>query len=173
MRTMESTQNILGKLLSISAKAAKPINFEEALEYPLYPVPLRLAHPDVSRRSTQKSKLLQVLGIKESNCILPQKEESTLTIDMIAQFRMIVQDLPNDFEGLIVKCLNSIPKKYNKVDIVADCYKDVSIESAEREKRGNSSKVYVRNVKRKVPRDITNFLSNSENKTQLIKITFQ
>ena len=170
---MESNQNILGKLLSISAKAAKPINFEKALEYPLYPVPLSLAHPDGSKRSTQKSKLLQVLGINESNCILPQKEESALIIDMIAQFRMIVQELPNDFEGLIMKFLNSIPKKYNRVDIVADCYRDISIKTAEREKRGNSSKVYVRSVKSKVPRDITTFLSNSENKTQLINITFQ
>ena len=50
---------------------------------------------------------------------------------MIAQFRMIVQDLPNDFEGLIMKFLNNIPKKYNRVDIVADCYRDVSIKSAE------------------------------------------
>ena len=60
-----------------------------------------------------------------------------------------------------MKFLKTIPKKYNRVDIVADCYRDVSIKSAEREKRGNSSKVY------------SNFLSNSENKIQLIKITFQ
>ena len=70
-----------------------------------------------------------------------------------------------------LKCLYSIPKKYNRVDIVADSYRDVSIKTAERQKRGNSSKVYARFVKSKVLRHITNFLSDSENKTWLIKGT--
>ena len=162
----------MGKLLSLSARAAKPIDLEKVLAYPLYPVPLSLAHPDGSMRHTQKSKLLEVLSIEESNSNHPEKEVSALVIDMIAQIRTIVHNVPNTFEEFILKFLNSIPKGYQRVDIVADCYRDISIKAAEREKRGHSSKIFISSVKTKVPRDISKFLSNNENKKQLIELTF-
>ena len=61
LKSVEVNQNILGLLLSASAKSGQVIDFAKALEYPLGPVPLSLANPDGSRRVTSKSKLLKVI----------------------------------------------------------------------------------------------------------------
>lgn len=166
-----ANRNILGKLLSLTARFQKPIDFKKALEYPLYPVPLSLSFPDGTKRQTQKSKLLEVLSIKNHQT-KSEKQATTLVIDMIAQYRSIT-NVPESFEDLIVQFLNAIPKSYDRVDIIADCYRSVSIKSGEREKRGSSTKVFVASVKSKVPRDIAKFFSCGDNKTQLIDLTFQ
>ena len=57
---VKANRNILGKLLSLSARFEEPIDFSRALQYPLYPVPLSLSFPDGTKRQTQKSKLLEV-----------------------------------------------------------------------------------------------------------------
>ena len=44
--------------------------------------------------------------------------------------------IPETYEALTWKYLESIPVGYDRVDIVADTYKDDSIKSAERIKRG-------------------------------------
>ena len=59
--TAEINRNILGALLSFSAKANQPIYFDSALSYPLSPIPLSLALPDGARRETPKSKLMEVI----------------------------------------------------------------------------------------------------------------
>ena len=61
-KTIEVNRNIIGKLLSISAKVSKPIDFEFTLGYPLSPVPLSLSNADGSRRVTQKSKLMEIMN---------------------------------------------------------------------------------------------------------------
>ena len=59
--TVEVNRNVLNKLLAYSAKTGKPINFKDTLSYPLSPVPLSLAHPDGTGRSTTKSALTDIL----------------------------------------------------------------------------------------------------------------
>ena len=59
--TVEINRNILGALLSFSAKANQPIDFDSALSYPLSPIPLSLALPDGARRETPKSKLMEII----------------------------------------------------------------------------------------------------------------
>ena len=61
LKSVEVNRNILGLLLSASAKSGQVIDFAKALEYPLGPVPLSLANPDGSRRVTSKSKSLKVI----------------------------------------------------------------------------------------------------------------
>ena len=51
--------NVLGKLLTLSANAQQLIDFEAALSFPLYHVPISLAYPDRTRRSIQKGNLLK------------------------------------------------------------------------------------------------------------------
>ena len=58
--TVEISRNILGELLSFSAKGSKPIDFNVALTYPLSAIPLSIALPDGTRRETPKSKLMEV-----------------------------------------------------------------------------------------------------------------
>ena len=130
--------NILGKLLSLSAKFEEAIDFREALTYPLYTVPLSLAFPDGTKRQTQKSKLLEILLVN-SIISTTEKEAQNLAIDMTAQFRSITTNLPHTFEDLIIRFLKSVPKGHQRIGIVADYYRDYSIKFAEREKRGSST----------------------------------
>ena len=67
-KVVEFNRNIVGTLLAYSARNEKMIDFEKSLEYPLCSIPLSLANPDGSPRSTTKSKLLKVITQK---CELP------------------------------------------------------------------------------------------------------
>ena len=63
-----------------------------------------------------------------------------------------------------------LPKKFDRVDIVADTYREKSIKCGEITKRGSSSKVIIGSCKSKVPRDFASFMKNGENKTRFIEI---
>ena len=92
---------------------------------------------------------------------------------MIAQLRICLCNIPDTFEELIIRFISSVPKGYRRIDIVADTYRRGSIESAEREKRGKSTKVILGSVKSKVLRDANKFMMNDENKVALINIIFK
>ena len=128
---IEAKGNIIGKLLSISAKEEQGTDFEKALRYSVYSVPLCLAHPDGSRRSNSKNKLLDIIitdptSITETPTTII-REQSTFVLDMIAQIRSCITNLPDTYEEFILKFLQTIPKRFWRVDIVADCYRDNSI----------------------------------------------
>ena len=75
LKSAEINRNILGLLLSASAKSGQVIDFAKALEYQLGPVPLSLANPDGSRRVTSKNKLLKVI-LKHCNSQILNPRES-------------------------------------------------------------------------------------------------
>ena len=126
-------------------------------------------------RKTSKSKLVE--------CIIPdnnvQNEEiidkhmSAYVLDMMAQIRSCINNVPETFEQFIEIFLSSIPKNFRRVDLVADTYRDISIKSEERENRNSSSKIIIGSIKSKIPKDVEKFLSNNENKTQLIQLIFR
>ena len=91
---------------------------------------------------------------------------------MIAQLRVCLSPTPDTFEQLILKFLRSLSKGYCSIDIVADTYRNVSIKSAEREKTRYLSKVLIGSIKSKLPRDMSKFMLNDDNKTALIKLIF-
>ena len=59
--TVEVNKNILGALLSFSAKESKPIDFDVALTYTLSAIPHNIALPDGTQIETLKSKLMEVI----------------------------------------------------------------------------------------------------------------
>ena len=85
---------------------------------------------------------------------------------------MLAKQVPDTFEHLTLIILSSIPKGYERVDLVADTYRESSIKTSERKIRGMSSKVIVKSAKTKVPRDFNSFLMNSDNKIQMIDLIF-
>ena len=141
-QVVEANRNVLAKLLTLAANAQEPIDFGNALEYSLYYVPLSLAYPDGSKRSTQKSKLMEVI-LKDRIDSPDTKEASTLIIDMIAHYRVVSKDLPETFEKWILRFLKSVPKGYDRINIFPDTYRDFSIKAGERMKRGSSAKISV------------------------------
>ena len=84
---VEVNRNILAKLVSWSAKTGKALNFHEALKYPLSPVPLSIPFPDGTKRSTSKSKLMEIIKFTEET-----KLPSTVTsyiVDIMALIRTL------------------------------------------------------------------------------------
>ena len=63
-----------------------------------------------------------------------------------------------------------IQTDYNRVDIVADAYKAVSIKMQRRVGQGRSNHIVNNSVKSRTPCDFKEFLSNSENKSKLIAL---
>ena len=173
-KCIEANRNVLGTLLAISCRNERAIDFETALKFPLCSVPLSLANPDGSRRSTMKSKLQAILlqfcktPVVHPREILPAKREvSTFIIDMMASIRTLTA-LPDTYEEFTWKFIKSLPNGYHRVDIVADTYQDESIKSVERQKRGSSERILIQSVKSKMPRNFSDFLTNGENKRHLI-----
>lgn len=62
----------------------------------------------------------------------------------------------------------------NRVDVVFDVYRDISIKSAERELRGESDAITFKNLAagQKV-KQFKNFLRNSDNKTSLVRFVVE
>ena len=170
---IEVNRSAIGKLLAISAKFEKNIDFEVARAFPLTSVPLPLSNPNGSRRVTQKSKLMEVLlQYQEENDAVVEIDAKIFVVDLIVQIRVITKKIPERYAQLARKVLQSIPKGYERVDLVADTYRLVSMKIAERNKRGSSSKVSIKSAKSKIPRDFSSFMQNNENKSHLTDIIF-
>ena len=58
---MEVNRDILGKLLSISMRKGRVVDFVKALEYPLSTVPLNISNADGTMRKTNKSELAKLI----------------------------------------------------------------------------------------------------------------
>ena len=83
---IEVNRNAIGRLLAISAKFEKNIEFKVALAYLLTSVPLSLSSPDGSRRVTQKSKLMEVFSqYQEENDVVVEIDAKIFVVDFIAQ----------------------------------------------------------------------------------------
>ena len=103
--TVEINRNILRALLSFSAKANRPIDFDSALPYPLSPIPLSLALTDGARRETPKSKLMEIILKGASELSDPTVENpfirrsTAFVLDMIATTRMM-KSIPATYEDV-------------------------------------------------------------------------
>ena len=171
-KTIEVNRNIIGNLLSFTVKTGRVIDFEKALQYPLSSIPLSISHPDGSRRETAKSKLKGIIVGYNMNEEKPENEvgsKDVLIVDMIAQIQTM-QSIPCTYEGFAENFIKSLPTGYNRVDLIADTYKDFSIKAMERKKRGESKKVLIKSLQSKIPHDFSRLLKNGENKTRLIEL---
>ena len=72
------------------------------------------------------------------------KHSFTYIVDLMASLRSMVQ-IPENYEELTWK-LFSFPKGFQRVDIVADTYRNVSIKAGEREIRGRREKVIIKST---------------------------
>ena len=176
--TVAVNRDIIGSLLSFSAKYEKPIDWDTALTYPLSPVPLSICSADGIRRKSNKSKLVETIFAqhkitredpKQNN--IP-KPDSTYIVDLMAAIRSF-SPIPETYEDLFNNLLATFPKKYKRVDIVADTYKQVSIKDGERDKRGSSDMIMVKSSKTRIASNFNNFLKNGENKTRMIDLMCQ
>ena len=113
LKLIEVNRNIIGNLLALSAKTGQLIDFNKALEFPLYPIDL--SNPDGSRRSTQKGKLTEII-IQEStlmdNAEFSQKSEViAYVVDLMALVRTIT-NIPGTYEELTFQLIRLLPTGY-------------------------------------------------------------
>ena len=172
-RSVDVNRDILARLLYLSNASERVIDFEKALTYPLSEVPLSISNADGSMRKTVKSKLSKlILSRCTDNNQDPDKQSTVYVVDLMALVR-VATDIPETFEAFALKLLHYIPKRYHRVDLVADCYLANSIKDAERNKRGMHSKIIINSPKSRIPRDFSKFLACGENKTRMIQLLFE
>ena len=147
--TVEVNRNVLGLLVRLSLCSGQPVGFENALRYPLSPIPLSIATPDEERHEANKSKLMDVILKKTRNPPKPPKsviaikkqKPSALVVDLIVIRTMT--ELPQTYYEFTWKFLGSLPKGYKRVDLVADTYREISTKNGERQKRGTSTRLMI------------------------------
>ena len=64
--------------------------------------------------------------------VVESRHNSTYIVDLMALLRSVVQ-IPENYEEITWKLFSSFPKGFQRVDLVADTYKNVSIKAGERE----------------------------------------
>ena len=108
---------LIEKLLATSTKHGRIVDFKKALEYPLTPVPLSLGNADGTRRTTQKSALMDILlennsrDTMDHESILPAKEHTlAYVVDLMALIRTFTS-YPDTYEGLAKKKLLQHPHR--------------------------------------------------------------
>ena len=170
-KTIEVNRDVLAKLLALSTKHNKVIDFEVALTYPLSPVPISLSHPDDTRKTTKSSLMNIINSYCDANFdhSLPPRQTSTYMVDLMALIRT-VSPVPETYSSLTNNRIERLPKDYNRIDIIADTYQENSLKNNERDMRGISDKVIVSSPPSKIPQNSTDILKNGDNKTRLIEL---
>ena len=79
----------------------------------------------------------------------------------MTRIRTNTKPVTDTLEYFILEILLTLPKGYPEVHLIADTYREQSIKSSERLKRGSAEKVLVKSIKSKIPRDFNSFLKNS------------
>ena len=157
-------RDIFGQLMMISQE--NNINLQKVMCYPLSPIPWSLATPDGMPAKTDKSKLLHLLE-KEQELQDLDHSKCTSIVDGMVLLQSLTA-LPSTFAELADKVLRCLPAS-TRVDFVTDTYRSDSIKMMERIRRGQSETFLLSGPNTKVPRDWKKFLSNGENKNQLIE----
>ena len=157
--SIEVNRDIFGRLLSISSKESKSIDFVKALPYPLSEVPLSLANADDTIRKTNKSKLANIIiqrlynrYIKAADCLYHWCHGIYKNYGKSTWYLWATG----------MQFLSGIPKGFSRIDLLADSCFNNSIKDAERIKRGTSRKIIVRSMKSKLPSEFSQFLSCGE-----------
>ena len=135
-------RDVLGFLLAKSQEFESGVDIDEALKYPLSPVPLSIAHADGQKRKINKSELYkQGLNPGLSSDPIPSSVGSRIYIlDLAAVLRSTVK-IPNTFDDLAIQILKSVPKFVEIIYVACDTYRNVSIKSSERKIRGDSERL--------------------------------
>ena len=160
--------NVAFQLLVQAQMVDEKVDLVELVSYPLTPVPCSLGTSDGMLLKTEKAKGMNHLTDGHHPPHIPSAETTLVVEDGNALFHCL-KDLPKNFKGICEKILDMVSSK-SQVIFSTDMYKENSIKSMERKRRGEGEKLIVRGSSTKKPRDWKMFLSNDENKQQLISL---
>lgn len=163
---VQGTRDLFARLLLIST--VEKIDLEKVLQFPLTPVPLSLAHPDGSRNTTDKAKLMHKLESFVKDPAMPTDIEASI-VD--ATFFLHVQrQLPLTFGEIAKILLHQLIKMSHQVHLVCDVYHTPSIKDAERKKRGSEDLVFsITGPEQTRPKDWQSALKQSSFKVEFMR----
>ena len=159
--------NIFLQLLIRSQDGGK-VEIEDLMRYPLTPVPYSLATADGFLTKTDKAKGLHYLIKDIENSVLPLCETTLVIEDGNALFHYL-REVPGNFKQICQKLLDMLVKTSDVV-FSTDMYYPQSVKAVERRRRGCGDKLVLQGEMTKRPTDWKTFLTNDENKVQLIKL---
>ena len=64
-----------------------------------------------------------------------------------------LKEIPETYEPLTWKFIKSTPAGYDRIDIVADACRELSMKIVERSNRGESQRIIIQSGQSKIPRD--------------------
>lgn len=149
------------------------LNLREIMKFSLTPVPYSLGTSDNFFAKTDKSKGLHYLLRDVDNAQPPMSMSSkTLVVEDGNAVFYYLKEVPSNFKDISRKIFKLMS---GNTDVVfsTDMYKVNSVKASERTRRGTSEKRIIKGVMTKKPSDWKHFLSNEENKKQLISVLLQ
>ena len=176
--TMKNHQNLFSRIITVSS--ARKIDLKSVMSYELSSVPLSLFHATGEMRKTNKSQLLQELQIEEEP--ITQLDRGKETSASIIDFMALVQSMNKHdivtFGELADRFKSSIFSNFRESDYIAvvpDRYNvELSIKGDERSRRQTTltNQTSISHDSQKLPSKFQVFLTNSNNKINLISYIF-
>ena len=166
---LRADKNLFGNMLIIAQ--GRQLNMQEVLAHPLGPIPWTLANPDGSLRKTTKSDLKRSL---EKNAVPRESFEkpACCIIDGMALIQKVEGDR-KAFAEIADQALGTVLREgaeCQRIDVVFDVYREVTIKQAERDKRGEDTGTKFKNIAPGHRVQLWRaFLSSSDNKSSFIK----
>lgn len=161
--------NVAFQLLVLSQNRPEKLDLKEVLRYPLMPVPSSIGTADGYLLKTDKSKGFHHLtrGTKDAP---PQPEHLTLNIEDGNATFYCMKEVPRTFNQIGLKLLDMTTTGHTNVIFSTDMYKEDSVKSMERSRRGCGEKRIVQGENTRRPDNWKDFLTNDENKQQLVRL---
>lgn len=143
------------------------LDLKDLMAYPLTTIPYSIGLPGHFLVKTDKSKALHKLCENKESFPLPPITETLTIVDGNVLFYCLTE-VPGNFRQICRKIFNMLPD--GDCVFSTDTYKEVSVKSTERRRRGVSEKLIIGGPSTKKPADWKAFLANDENKNQLIDL---
>ncbi len=163
----KATSSLVFQLFVQSQLLGVHVSTQELMTYPLTVTPYAISTTDGYFAKTNKAQCMNAIIKKEDDAELPELADTVLIVDGNASFYM--REVPARMAQIAHKILKSLPK-CSEIIFSTDSYLPGSIKAAERERRGCGEKLIIKGGQTKRPVDWTGFLSNEENKQQLIHV---
>jgi len=156
--------------LIVSMEAGRLIDLDALLQRELCHVPLSIATTDGNLRPANKSQLLPILESGDvTQTSLPASPTSTC-VRLLS--RLWQNQKKQKLSAITPMVCKSSQGQCNRVDVVFDCYNQLSIKNATRKHRagrGHGVKCDISSRDLKLPEQWKNFFGVNENKSTLVK----
>ena len=156
------------QLLVKSQNQQSPLDLKELMTYPLTLVPYCTGTSDGFLAKTDKSKCFHFLTTDFADALDPPNNDTLFGRRWECMFYYL-KELPENFRVIYHKIFDLIPKNADFI-FSTDMYHEHSIKSVERSWYSCGEKLLIKGENTRKPRDWKKFLSNADNKGQLISI---